>query len=30
MKKYGVKRHKFEIIARCAENELNDYEKIFL
>ncbi len=30
MKKYGVKRHKFEIIARCAENELNDYEKFFI
>lgn len=30
MKKYGVKRHKFEIIARCAEDELNDYEKFFI
>lgn len=30
MKKYGVKRHKFEIITRCAENELNDYEKFFI
>ena len=30
LKKYGVKKHKFEIICQCDESELNNLEKYYI